>query len=520
MADIRIKDLTTEVSSTATGDFFVIDGTTGTRKTPAFNPTFGGNATVTGTLNVNGTDRSQMVGNANTRLEVGNSIEDQRAHIGLVNRLNLGNPIFSKNLAGKSASDAYTTIATTPASGYSGIECGYGGVIRLLNGTGATTAGAEVTPIAVLDTNTTRVAIPLATPSTTTSSGALVVSGGVGVGGDIHASNVSSFSSGAVRAKIDSSGQVSWGVSANQGILTWDTGKARIGGQGTNDVYLVTNSTAERVKVAYSDGAVSVLSTTASNTTSSGALVVSGGVGIAKQIVAGGVISIDPLDASPEDLAPEVAFCRGVSLATTASVLAFGSGARIGLLRGYQDGGNLVEWRFGSYIGTTFNEQMRLGGTSATSSSLTLYGTTASTSTSSGALVVSGGVGVAGSINTDGTLRFNANSSLPGTGSLGISSTYGLNFYASTGSSYDFTVFSAAGQSILLVPTGTRNVSFSGTLTTIGNITSGAAITTSAPVGGAGLWELGLYSSTAPSATGYVTIEIGGTVYKLLASNV
>jgi hypothetical protein len=48
--------------------------------------------------------------------------------------------------------------------------------------------------------------------------------------------------------------------------------------------------------------------------------------------------------------------------------------------------------------------------------------------------------------------------------------------------------------------------------------TFGGTISTSAPTGGAGAWELGVYTATAPTATGYVTIEIGGTQYKLLAA--
>jgi hypothetical protein len=54
MADIRIKDLATLESASLTGDVFVIDGTTGTRKLSAFSPSFGGNATVSGTLTANG----------------------------------------------------------------------------------------------------------------------------------------------------------------------------------------------------------------------------------------------------------------------------------------------------------------------------------------------------------------------------------------------------------------------------------------------------------------------------------
>ena len=55
MADKRINALATTASSTASDDFIAVDGTTnGTRKLNAFSPTFGGNATVTGTQTVNG----------------------------------------------------------------------------------------------------------------------------------------------------------------------------------------------------------------------------------------------------------------------------------------------------------------------------------------------------------------------------------------------------------------------------------------------------------------------------------
>jgi hypothetical protein len=274
MADIRIKDLTTPASSTASDDFIAVDGTTnGTRKLNAFSPTFGGNATVTGTLTTNG-----------------------------------------------------------------GVIIPAAGSISTLTSTNAT-----------------------------------------------HVANATwgALSQG-------------YGTTADWSVFNKSQGTVMYVPTGTSNLFLYGKLDANTL---------SVYSTTASTTTSTGALVVSGGVGIAKQIVAGEDITIDPIDASPENLAPEVAFCRSASLATATSVLAFGSSSRIGLLRGYHDGADQVEWRFGSYIGSTFNEQMRLGGTSATSSSLTLYGTTASTSTSSGALVVSGGVGVAKEIVTGGIIR-------------------------------------------------------------------------------------------------------------------
>jgi hypothetical protein len=55
MANVRIKDLTTTAATTASDDFFGVDGATnGTRKLNAYNPTFGGNVTASGNLTVSG----------------------------------------------------------------------------------------------------------------------------------------------------------------------------------------------------------------------------------------------------------------------------------------------------------------------------------------------------------------------------------------------------------------------------------------------------------------------------------
>jgi hypothetical protein len=399
MADIRIKDLTSPASSTASDDFIAVDGTTnGTRKLNAFSPTFGGNATVTGTLTGNST-----ITGAN-----------------LISSVNSG-------AANGSEFTAFSALVGTDASL---------GPCRINIG-----------------------ALPSAT-----------------------------FGS-------------RYGY-----IACYDSGDYR-------KLYLGGSP-----GIAATGGQILIPATIASTTTSTGALVVSGGVGIAKQIVAGEDITIDPIDASPENLAPEVAFCRSASLATATSVLAFGSSSRIGLLRGYHDGADQVEWRFGSYIGSTFNEQMRLGGTSATSSSLTLYGTTASTSTASGALVVSGGVGVAGAGYFGGTVTIASNFSIastgfyagggtPGAGRFLYSATAGTMLCAQTGSSYDLSLASATGTVILGNPTGTSNLEAAG------------SIKTAAPSGGtAAAWKLGTVATVSPTSPNRtIEVDIGGTIYYIHA---
>lgn len=131
-------------------------------------------------------DSFQALNNADTYFQVGAAAPYQRAAIGLTRRLNYGDVLFARNLQGQSGTDSYTAIGTDTGSGYAGFEAQYGGVARILLGTGATTANAVVTPTVALSASTSTVSIPLSTVSNSTSSGALVVSGGVGIAGNTY----------------------------------------------------------------------------------------------------------------------------------------------------------------------------------------------------------------------------------------------------------------------------------------------------------------------------------------------
>ena len=213
-------------------------------------------------------------------------------------------------------------------------------------------------------------------------------------------------------------------------------------------------------------------------------------------------------------------------------------------------------------------------------------------------------------ISVAGPIRFTTNATSPGSGSITKDATYGLNLYAATGSNYDFAIFNAAGNSLMLNPPGTQTVVFPGitqvtnttdsttkdtgalvvegglgveksinaglgiaargefaslpaawtgeyglglenkvatsehfvrigdgsgytlkflkrtsstdttvaTLTDNGALTLAGALTTSAPTGGAGAWELGVANSVSPTSPNRtLTVEIGGTVYYIHA---
>ena len=301
MPDIRIKDLTTTASSTASDDFFAADGTTnGTRKLSAYSPSFGGNATVGGTLTVTGAlTTSSIVNNGANGVALD---------------------------TGGSASLRFTDSATSKWWIYklSGDPLLY--FRDMVNARMQMVMSPGATSSAALTSIYSGVSIDSTTASTSTSSGALVVgngtSGGLGVGG-----------------------------------------AATIGGM---------------VKGAASTYAGS-----------------------------------PPAGVSS-------AFQVDVENATTRDVFSFGDESRAGLLRGYHDGSGFVRWSFGRYAGGAYDEYARLEGTTSANGKLFINATTASTTTSSGALVVSGGVGVAKEVYVGTTLKLaNTSRSVAAWGDIG-----------------------------------------------------------------------------------------------------
>lgn len=160
-------------------------------------------------------------------------------------------------------------------------------------GSSATSPGAGVVSIAAT------------TASTSTSTGALVVSGGVGVAGAIWAGSVirsqapdggynfyGFSSSGAAGFFINSANTVGFSAQSNDSA----GGFAQIGTTTAHNLILFRNNTsaltlASGLIRAESAFAVSITSTTASTSTTTGALVVSGGVGMAGALYGGNKIS-------------------------------------------------------------------------------------------------------------------------------------------------------------------------------------------------------------------------------------
>jgi hypothetical protein len=267
MADTRINALSTATVSLS-DDFLPIDGTTaGTRKLSAYSPTFGGNATVGGTLTVSGTGNSTFGGNVIAR----------RDHAGItaltVDNQNTGgttNLFLTEDAASTNYFRIYRSGSTTGTPNVVNIS-------NIVGGSASTTAIEFGSPVKALST----------TASTSTSSGALVVgngtSGGLGVGGNVTSLGFLLAGNGASK-----------NANTDAGFYSTATGNTTLhvagftGGSQSADILKVSlNGISEWLAVKAS-GQVACYATTASTSTSSGALVVSGGVGVAGDVYAGG----------------------------------------------------------------------------------------------------------------------------------------------------------------------------------------------------------------------------------------
>jgi hypothetical protein len=174
MADTRINALSTATVSIS-DDFLPIDGTTaGTKKLSAYNPSFGGNATVGGTLTVSGGSMSVQGGFGSITSILDGTAGSYKLHLyrsGGVDRWYCGVQALAES--GSNAGAPFGITALSDAGAQIDIP------LQITRAAGGSIFLGR--PVKAQDT----------TASTTTSSGALVVgngtSGGLGVGGAIYA---------------------------------------------------------------------------------------------------------------------------------------------------------------------------------------------------------------------------------------------------------------------------------------------------------------------------------------------
>ena len=328
------------------------------------------------------------------------------------------------SLAGVAQINQGGTGQTTRAAGLNALlpdQAGNTQYMLLTDGAGTVSWGAQ--PVAGLPSQTSNGGKLLTTDGTNASwSGALTVSGSnATVTGNLTVNGTSAFSgliqlnnnvaqywldSGATQRR---SALVSSGNAVYFGPVDAGWGSTGYFSAGTS-LILRTNGASGTFNEAVSistGGNLTIAATTASTTTSSGALVVSGGVGVGGAINAGGDITAS--GATMKSVGFHVPGNGAARPANTDSYLAATAASSIPLyVSGYTGGGQSADILRVSLNSSSDWFSVKGNG------QVSCLATTASTSTSSGSLVCSGGVGVAGAIYGGGDIISSGNGNIQG----------------------------------------------------------------------------------------------------------
>jgi hypothetical protein len=252
------------------------------------------------------------------------------------------------------------------------------------------------------------------TPSTTTATGALVVTGGggVGIGGAINVGGATSIFTAGTASTSTGSGTVvvtgGMGISGaiNVGGAINVSGIINVGGA-TSTYTAGTASTSTSTGTVVVTGGVGISGAinvggatstytagTVSSSTSTGTVVVTGGVGISGAVNVGGATS---------------KYTAGTSSTSTSTGTLVITGG-VGISENINVGGATSKYTAGTVSTSTSTGTVVITGGVGISGAINVGGTTstytagtASTSTSTGTLVVTGGVGISGAINVGGT---------------------------------------------------------------------------------------------------------------------
>lgn len=244
-----------------------------------------------------------------------------------------------------------------------------------------------------------------------------------------------------------------------------------------------------KMSLAGSSGNLSLSSTTASTGVSTGALQVAGGIYAGAASVFGGVVTVQN---------------SGYHLKTANT-------NNMAAIFGYSDAGTTNAWKIAYdatnlQIGANANVPVEIVSNNVRAA---LFSPTAAT--------FAGAVTVANS--TTGDPDTTANSGMLGkVGNNGFV-VYGVGGNGGTGGGW--VIGSVSGNLYIGGDNGVSNTTL-GSLATFNLATKAATfagtVTTSAPTGGAGAWELGIANAVSPTSPNRtITIEIGGTVYYLAA---
>lgn len=309
--------------------------------------------------------------------------------------------------------------------------------------------------------------------SVSTTTGAVQIRGGLGVGGSVYATEIYD-SNNRVITQVEpsagtginitglstSGGTVSFTVE-NAGVVSLTAGTDTAVTSSTGAVTVWNNSTLQTVtnRGSTTTNVIHIANLTPASSTNTGALTVAGGLGVGGDLWIGGIL-----------------YSGGQAVLTTASFFAaISEGPDIRITEGTN---NTV------IISNTSTLQTVTNRGSTTTNAIRISNNTASTTTNTGALVVTGGVGIGGTlnasnINSAGTLTVNGASTLAATtvnGTFTVNGTLSL-VGAGTGTAIaQFATGATASGNTKTVNIGTGGALGSNTVVNIGTTASTSTI--------------------------------------------
>ena len=242
--------------------------------------------------------------------------------------------------------------------------------------------------------------------TTSTTSGALVVAGGTGMGGNLYVGGEAVFTSNNLgiqlsagnkpmitrRNDVFTSGAYStigrWGTFFESNSLTMGIPNDVAGATFNVSTYLVNSTIGNTwLSVAGLNGVTTISSTVGSSGTGSGALVVAGGAGVGQNLYVGGSVTV-----VGAITAGSVNTAGAVHITNTTSSPAGNCGAGALIV----DGGVGILENLNVCGNTSLAGTLAVTGMSTMTGKVSILSTLGATSTGTGALVVSGGVGIGG----------------------------------------------------------------------------------------------------------------------------
>lgn len=501
-----------QYSTEDTEQAFIVANGKATAGSNKFTVSYDGDVKTLGTLETKGNIKA--TGNSNNDLELGTSAEGSSGSIKVYGETEADTPVFSVensgnttiagtiNISGSTTITSMTEYTTDPTTTGALLVYGGVGIGKKLNvgGTAKIAGNTQITNTAAASGNTAALTvkggeiveknliIKGTDTATSTTTGALVVGGGAGISENLYIGGTTTVT----------------GETNLNNNLTVATDKAtQLGGDLTVDKATALKSTLEVTGATTLKNITTVANNTESTSTTTGALVVGGGVGIGKNLHVGGGVTLTGnltvADTKTTTLGGPTTIKGNTQIASTTDYSETADGVYSAAL--VINGGTYIAKKLHVAGDATFYENLAIG-----SDLVAIKALTQSTAANNGALVVSGGVGIGKNLNIAGETKIAKNLTLAGT--AGEVNTLQLGNASNSNKGGELLIYGAGTTTVFSVDNA-GNTDLEGNLAVKGNISGGNKLSI-----GSGATAIEISSTGITGLSGLtVTGQINATVF-------